>query len=311
MPGPACCAGSIARTPVIVTEMVPLAEWYDRGEWFDYRGHKIWFRDTGGSRQPLLLIHGFPTASWDWHAVWPALESHYRLLAMDMIGFGYSDKPQDYQYSLADQADLVTELCNSRGITRCHLLAHDYGDTVAQELLARLLDEAPPQLEFDSVCLLNGGIIPGSHRPTLVQHLLASPLGWLVGKLLGEPRFRKTFSSIFGVATQPSDEELRACWQLIEHNNGTAIMHKLIRYMQERKKHRDRWVGALQHTDVPLRLIDGGADPISGAHMVKTYRELIPDPDVVLLEEIGHYPQLEAAECVIQGLLAFHRGEPS
>jgi pimeloyl-ACP methyl ester carboxylesterase len=137
----------------------------------------------------------------------------------------------------------------------------------------------------------------------MVQHLLASPLGWLVGKLLGEARFRKTFSSIFGAATQPSDEELKACWQLVAHNQGQAIMHKLIRYMQERKNHRDRWVGALQNTTVPLRLIDGGADPISGAHMVETYCEIVPRPDVVLLSDIGHYPQLEAAERVIQGLL--------
>ena len=287
--------------------MIELADWYAVGNWFDYRGQRVYFRDSGGSLPPLVLIHGFPTSSWDWHPIWATLTQNYRVLAMDMIGFGYSDKPPSYPYSLFDQADLVTALCNSCGITRCHLLAHDYGDTVGQELLARLLDDSDTRLEFDSVCLLNGGIIPGSHRPTLVQNLLASPLGFLIGKLLGEAQFRRTFSSIFGAQTQPDDAELRACWNLVTHNNGRAIIHKLIRYMQERKTHYDRWVGALQKTRVPLRLIDGGADPISGAHMVRVYREMIPNPDVVLLEEIGHYPQLESPERVLEGLFAFHK----
>ena len=55
-----------------------------------------------------------------------------------------------------------------------------------------------------------------------------------------------------------------------------------------------RWVGALLQSDVPLRLVDGALDPVSGAHLAERYRELVPNPDVVLLPDVGHYPQLEA-----------------
>ncbi len=73
-------------------------------------------------------------------------------------------------------------------------------------------------------------------------------------------------------------------------------MHRLIRYMPERKVHRERWVGAMQRTSVPMRVIDGAVDPVSGAHMVARYRELITRADTVLLDGIGHYPQVEAPE---------------
>jgi pimeloyl-ACP methyl ester carboxylesterase len=80
-------------------------------------------------------------------------------------------------------------------------------------------------------------------------------------------------------------------------------MPKLIGYMAERREHRERWVGALCKTKVPVRLIDGLVDPISGAHMVARYRELVPNPDIVELPGVGHYPQLEAPDKVVTAIL--------
>ena len=80
--------------------------------------------------------------------------------------------------------------------------------------------------------------------------------------------------------------------------------------MAERRLHRERWVGALQTTKVPIRLVCGMADPVSGAHMVARYRELVPHPDVVELATIGHYPQLEDPVGVRGAVLAFHDGLP-
>ena len=61
-----------------------------------------------------------------------------------MIGFGWSDKPRNYAYSIMDQADLHEGLLSDLGVRKALVLAHDYGDTVAQELLARDLEPAGP-----------------------------------------------------------------------------------------------------------------------------------------------------------------------
>lgn len=77
-------------------------------------------------------------------------------------------------------------------------------------------------------------------------------------------------------------------------------MPKLIHYMAERRQFRERWVGALQKTALPMRIIDGVTDPISGEHMVARYEEIVSNPDAVRLEGIGHYPHLEAPNQVWQ-----------
>lgn len=79
-----------------------------------------------------------------------------------------------------------------------------------------------------------------------------------------------------------------------------------MRYIPERIEHRERWVGALMKSTVPLKLIDGASDPTSGEHMVARYRELVPSADVTLLEGIGHYPQVEAPLAVLEAYLQFH-----
>lgn len=260
--------------------------------------------------EPLLLIHGFPTASWDWHYLWAPLAARYRLIACDMLGFGDSAKPRGHAYSLLEQADLQQALLEHLHIKGpVHLLAHDYGDSVAQELLARHHEQ---RIQLASCVFLNGGLFPETHRPVLVQKLLLSPVGPLVGRLFSRKKLAASFAKIFGAQTQPSASELDDFWSLIAESDGPAVLHRLIRYMPERRVQRERWVAAMQQGGVPLRVIDGAADPISGAHMVARYRELLADADTVLLAGIGHYPQTEAPELVLQHYLAFRQAlEPS
>ncbi len=289
------------------------AGWQVGGRWFSHRGHRVFYR-VEGQGPPLVCIHGFPTASWDWHRIWPVLCTRFRVIAPDMLGFGFSDKPRRYAYTIAGQATLHEALLEALGCREVHVLAHDYGDTVAQELLARQA-EGRARLQLRSVCLLNGGLFPEATRPRPIQRLLQKPgIGPLLGRLLSERRFRKSFSAVFAPHTRPTDDELRAFWALVSHNRGTHVVHRVIQYMAERRRFRERWVGALQRTGVPLRLISGGRDPVSGAPTARRYRELVPNPDVVLLPQAGHYPQLEDPEGVLRAFLAFidaHNGPAS
>ena len=283
----------------------PLAQWAASGRRFEHRGHSIFVRSGGvPEASAVLLIHGFPTASWDWEALWPALAARHRVFALDMIGFGLSAKPKDHDYSILDQADLCESWLLAEGVRSYHVLAHDYGDSVAQELLARA-GEPGERPRLLSVAFLNGGLFPEMHRPAFIQRLLLSPLGPLVARLTSRATLAANMRRIFGPGSQPDESLIDAFWSLIAANDGQAVMHRLIRYMPERRAHRTRWVRALQRAAVPLKLIDGAADPISGAHMVARYRALVPQPDVTVLEGIGHYPQIEAPAAVLAAYLAF------
>jgi pimeloyl-ACP methyl ester carboxylesterase len=283
-------------------------EWEAQGKYFNYKQQKIFYQ-TAGAGEILVCIHGFPTSGWDWYKMWDKLTAHFKVIAPDMVGFGFSDKPRNYAYSIHDQADIHEALLAHLQIDTVHLLSHDYGDTVAQELIARYNERkklGKAGLEIKSLCLLNGGIFPEMHRARRVQKLLQKPfIGWLISQLLNEKQFQKGFSEIFGANSKPDAEELKNFWEIICRQKGNKISHKLIHYIVDRRQHRDRWVNALIETTVPLRLINGPEDPVSGKHAAERYKELIPQPDVVLLAGIGHYPQTENAEGVWENYWAF------
>jgi len=280
-----------------------LDEWIGSGETRTLAGHRIFVRTAAVSGlPPLLLIHGYPTASYDWHRVWPRLAARYSLYACDMLGFGMSDKPRSSDYSIALQADICQAMLDDFGIASAHVLAHDYGDTVAQELLAR---EREGKLRLRSMCFLNGGLFPETHRARLVQKLLATPIvGTLLASTMSYRKFESTMLSISG-RQPPSREELEDLWVLVERDGGRQALARLINYMEQRRRNRERWVGALVESRVPRRLICGAVDPVSGAHLADRYRELVPEPDVVLLDGVGHYPQLEDPDRVLDAYFAF------
>ncbi len=178
---------------------------------YQHRGHAIFHR-TEGEGPALLLVHGFPSASWDWHPMWPELTARFRAIAGDRIGYGWSDKRA----------------------------------------------------------------------------------------------FASGLTAIFRPKTPPSAELTDELWTLLRHHDGHLVLHLLIGYMAERRKHRDRWAETIIRTKVPLRLIDGPEDPVSGAHLVARFRELVPGGDAVELPGLGHYPQIEDPAGVLRAFLAFH-----
>ena len=279
-------------------------EWEQKGQYFNFKDFNIFYIQEGTGKT-LLLLHGFPTSSYDWHLIHENLAKNYQVLSFDMLGYGFSDKPRTNNYSIFQQADIAEALINALQISSCEILAHDKGDTVANELIARQ-NEGQLSFTIQSCCLLNGGLFPGIHKPRLVQWALMTPVGKYIARLYNFKMFQNTFDKIFGPKTKASKVELQNLWHLMNHKEGMRIFHLLIRYMQDRIDNEERWLKALQETQIPLRLIDGAFDPISGEHMAIHYRKVIPNPDVVLLENIGHYPQLEAPEEVLKHFFAFH-----
>jgi pimeloyl-ACP methyl ester carboxylesterase len=240
--------------------------------------------------------------------MWPELHHYFHLIAFDFLGFGYSSKPYPYQYSISEQADITDHILSEMGIVDCHVIAHDYAVSAAQELLYRRLSD--PQLPtINKLILLNGGLFPETHQARPIQKLLLGPLGKWVNKLLNKCSLRKNLIQVFGPDTPPSDQEIDAFWEIINYNDGKRCFSKTIHYMTDRINNRENWLKALRETSTPILLVNGPEDPVSGQHLVDRYKELIPNPNCVVLEGIGHYPNVEAPEQVnIEVLKFFHEG---
>lgn len=283
-----------------------LCAWRDAGEFITVDGRRIYCHRAGVGPK-LLLIHGFPTSSFDWAPMWPMLSSRFEVLTFDLLGLGFSAKPRGHRYRVHEQADLAEAVAHHYGWSDAFVLAHDYGDTVAQELLARNGPNAA--LHILRACLLNGGLFPETHRARAIQKLLASPLGpGLVG-LMSRRGFARSLNALFSPTRPLSATAIDEYWALLQHEQGIHAVPSLLGYMAERRGQRSRWVGALQTGDTPLRLICGALDPVSGLHMAARYRELVPRADVVVLDDVGHFPQLENPERVFAAVTAFFLGD--
>src|SRR5690606_10836610 len=84
---------------------IPIEQWAAASRDFMFGEHRLRYWEAG-SGEPLLLIHGFPSGAWDWHYLWQPLAERYRVIACDMLGFGFSAKPRGHAYGLLEQADI-------------------------------------------------------------------------------------------------------------------------------------------------------------------------------------------------------------
>lgn len=280
-----------------------LAQWQQRGRSFRWRGHRMFFIEEG-SGPAVLLLHGYPTGSFDWHAIWPMLVPHYRVIAPDFLGLGFSDKPLQHEYTLSSHAESVDGLLASLGLSAVHAVAHDLGVRVAQEMLARS-ETQQTAIRLKSLVLLNGAMCPEAYRPRPIQRLLASPIGPWLGPRIPRAAFDRAMRELFGPHTPPATELLDDFWSLIELGEGRRITHAVGRFWIPRLAMRDRVVGALQRSRVPIRVINGTADPNSGRHMVDRWLDLSPRTDVVRQHDIGHWPQIEDVQRTGRAILEF------
>jgi pimeloyl-ACP methyl ester carboxylesterase len=220
------------------------------------------------------------------------------VLTFDCLGFGLSDKPRDHDYSLLWQADAAEELVRRNAPDQSVLVVgHDMGTSVANELMARDI-EAVLGFDLAGVVLFNGSMIQGAASPTLGQKLLRGPLGPVAARLSSERFFRSQFGSIFSAEHPLSDEEAADQWALLCFNGGQRLGHRLVRYMNERERRADRWLGAIRDWQGELDLGWALADPVATTNVLDGVRELRPAAPLTEWPDLGHYPQLEDPESV-------------
>jgi pimeloyl-ACP methyl ester carboxylesterase len=258
---------------------------------------RIFVRRIEGPGSHVTLLHGFPSSSHDWAKIAPALSARAALLLPDFLGFGASEKPQDHEYSIHEQADLVAALWERYGVAETTVVAHDYAVSVVQELLAR----AHPAIR--GVVFLNGGLYPDLHRPQPIQTALLDPeQGPKIGPNLTEELLLAGAEPTFAPGYDRA-ADVTAIWRSIAREDGQLILHRLIRYMVDRREHEERWVDALEHTSAPKAFVWGMLDPISGAHIAQRLRERLPDAPLTALEDVGHWPPLEAPDRVVESII--------
>jgi pimeloyl-ACP methyl ester carboxylesterase len=280
-----------------------LRAWQAAGTQINLDGDNIFLRDEG-TGPVLLMIHGFPMSSWDWKDVFAPLSENYHVVAPDMLGYGFSDKPTKGDYSTRAQSRRHSALLRALNISNVHILTYSFGCSVTQQLMCDTM-EGDADLNIRSVTFMNGGLFPASNHPNPTQMALISPKGPQIAARLTRKFLEVGLPPIFGPDTQPSDLLINDYWELLCLNEGYLRLPQLIGYLNDRTDFAESWKHALINHPAKKQLIAGLVDEISGPKMVAEYRATVPDAKIRILEKIGHYPQIEASETVIKAVQSF------
>ncbi len=276
-----------------------ITDWERRGRLAEAGGQRLFVveagRESGGPA--IVFLHGFPSSSFDWRSVVPALAEHARVVAFDFPGYGLSGKPPDARYSLFEQADVAEGLIATLGIERCTLVAHDMGDTVCAELLMRSV-EGGLRFEPERAILLNGSIFIDLAQLSPGQLALLSMPDEILPEEPPMEMFRPGLAATFGADFPASEEDLDGIVEMVRRSDGARLLPRLIRYIEERRANQERWTAGLVEYPGPMTLLWGEQDPIAVVAMTRRLGELRPATEVLTWPDVGHWPTLEAPERV-------------
>jgi pimeloyl-ACP methyl ester carboxylesterase len=254
-----------------------------------------------------VLVHGFPTSSYDYRGLMQRLAPHFRCIAFDFPGYGLSDKPAAYSYSLFQQADAMEALLRALGIPRARVVCHDMGTSVLCELLARS-EEGRLGFELEHVTFTNGSMLQWLADITPFQKLLASneTLEQAI-ELCARVIPDSMVAGLRGITRRTdaisADDEI-VIRELLVHEDGHLRLPALAGYMRERYIHKQRWIGALTRNAGRVSIAWATEDPIANLAMGRALHEMLPAAPYVELDGVGHFVIFEDPERVAQVVLA-------
>ncbi|TCP24716.1 pimeloyl-ACP methyl ester carboxylesterase [Tenacibaculum skagerrakense] len=272
-------------------------QWKQKGNFIKLFNNEVFVIDEGKQNlKTMVILHGYPTSSYDYYKVLDRLTSEYRIIIHDHLGFGFSDKPKNYSYSLVEQADIALELWKQLGLTNFTLLAHDYGTSVATEIIARH-NKKQLNVNIEKLILCNGSMHIELSQLRLIQKLLKNKItGKYVAKLSNEFIFSKNIRNVYFNKQKVSNEELKEMWQQLIHNDGKKVIHRLSNYINERYFFWYRWIGALKETEVPTKIVWAKNDPVAVFKIAELLTTEIKNNQLLPLENSGHFPMLESPD---------------
>ncbi len=289
-----------------------LEKWRSEGTVKDIDGHKIFVHTSGPkSDHGVLIVHGYPGSSWDWQGVVDRIGDTARVVVSDMRGFGMSEKPLDgtykENYTLMLQADIYEAVAKEEGLESVVLVAHDMGQTVGLELMARQ-EEGRLPFKIRHAIIVNGSTLVDMIELAPIQDELLKQPDEAATEDLDFGDFRAgiapTFSKEFA-ASDIVDSTLDAMTHQIFYDNGSRVMAQILRYLKERKEEFGRWSRTFfTFQSAPMTLIWGRQDPVALEAMADRVKKERPYTDLYKYDDVAHWPSIEAPERIGDAIIA-------
>ena len=292
---PAC--GGIQPAELARTTPYGLAR--TQGRFVDVEGLRI-FAITQGAGRDIVLVHGNPASTYSWRKIITPLATRYRVHAIDLPGYGFSDKPADGAYTPEWMARHVVGYLDAVGASRAVLVGNSMGGHVASETAILY-----PQ-RVAALVLIGAGGLPGNFGHSLAVRMAAWPV---IGPVLRSlPSRRRTRDGLRNAVYDPdtiSDADVDAYYAPLRTAGGTtAFVARLQQRVPVERVARIRTITA------PTLVITGDTDRLVPPAMARQYHELIPGSELLVLERTGHLPQEERPEQVVDAVARWIDAHP-
>jgi pimeloyl-ACP methyl ester carboxylesterase len=271
-----------------VADQVPHSE---RSCFVNVDGARVHYQEFGNSVEPpMILIHGFTASVYVWKTVAPMLaEAGFRVIAVDLLGFGYSEKPRWFDYSIQSQARMISRLMNRLGIGRASVVGNSYGGAVALTLTLDYPEAVDKLVLVDPVT----NDEPKDHP--LLRLASMRGIGELITPFIADSKFfmRHRMRGTIAKANHHliTEERMAAVRRPLNSAEGYRSLLATSRNWNAKRIEQDAHL-----IKQPTLLIWGDQDnviPIKGGYKL---RQEIPNSRLVVLTDCGHVPPEEKSE---------------
>jgi pimeloyl-ACP methyl ester carboxylesterase len=259
--------------------------------------HRLHYLDEGAG-EPLLFVHGNPTWSFYWRNLVLSLRDQYRCIAVDHIGCGLSDKPQDYNYTLQQRIDDLSEVVERLDLKGATLLAHDWGGAIGLGTVERL------QERFSRIILFNTAAFPPPFVPLRIAACRIPILGTLA--IRGQNVFARGALTMAVEKPERMTANVRAGLLAPYDNWASRIaVDRFVRDIPLTQRHPTRPVlerieaGLDSLAHLPIQLIWGMRDWCFRPSCLERFIQHWPSADVHRLDDCGHYVVEDAHERIV------------
>lgn len=254
---------------------------------FSTHGHRLHYIDEGEG-PVIVLVHGNPTWSFYYRNIINSLSKSYRVISLDNIGCGLSDKPQNYDYCLENHIQNLTALLCNLNIKKCSLIVHDWGGAIGMGYAVRHIRN------IEKIVILNTAAFRSKRIPLRIRICRWPIIGELIVRGLNGFAWPATFMAV----TKPMDRLVKKMYLLpySSWKNRVAV-YNFVKDIPLTPAHPsyntlvevEKGLPEIKKNNIPMLILWGGKDFCFTKHFYLEWRKIFPDAEHHFFNDGGHY----------------------